>query len=69
MAIISVRLNTEEEKIISFLSEHFEEEKSSLIKHSLKNLYEDIIDLKVIGEFEAREKPTFVSSEEILNQL
>ncbi|MBN1617273.1 MAG: hypothetical protein JW875_08155 [Spirochaetales bacterium] len=37
-----------------------------MAEKSLKNLYEDSIDLKVIDEFEAREKPTFVSSEEIL---
>ena len=72
MAVISVRLNTEEEKMISFLSEHFEEEKSSLIKHSLKELYEDIMDRKIIDDFEIKEKNKkvkFVSSQELLKAL
>ena len=72
MAVISVRLNTEEEKMISFLSEHFEEEKSSLIKHSLKELYEDIIDRKIIDDFEIKElnkKVKFVSSQELLKSF
>ena len=72
MAVISVRLNTEEEKMISFLSEHFEEEKSSLIKHSLKELYEDIMDRKIIDSFEENErnkKVKFISSQELLKAL
>jgi len=72
MAIISVRLNTEEEKMISFLSDHFEEEKSSLIKHSLKELYEDIMDRKIIDDFESKEKNKkvkFVSAQELLKAL
>jgi hypothetical protein len=72
MAVISVRLNTEEEKMISFLSEHFEEEKSTLIKHSLKELYEDILDRKIIEEFEVNEvgkKARFISTTEILSSL
>lgn len=72
MAVISVRLNTEEEKMISFLSEHFEEEKSSLIKYSLKELYEDILDQKYIDTFEVQEekkKNKFISSEDIIKSL
>ena len=72
MAVISVRLNTEEEKMISFLSEHFDEEKSSLIKHSLKELYEDIMDRKIIDSFEENEKNKkvkFISSQELLKAL
>jgi hypothetical protein len=69
MAVISVRLNTEEEKMISILSSHFEEEKSSLIKHSLKEMYEDLIDRGIIDGFEKKGKAKFVSSEEILKIL
>ena len=72
MAVISIRLNTEEEKMISFLSNHFEEDKSSLIKHSLKEMYEDILDRKVIDTFETNEKnnkATFISSLELLKSL
>jgi len=39
MAVISVRLNIEEEKIIDYLSSVYDEDKSTLIKHSLKEMY------------------------------
>jgi hypothetical protein len=43
-----------------------------LIKHSLKELYEDIIDKQVITEYETREKNSevkFVDSNDIMNML
>ena len=48
MAVVSVRFNTEEEKMLQYLSEYFEEDKSSLIKHSLLALYEHLKDKKFI---------------------
>jgi hypothetical protein len=72
MAVISVRLNTEEEKIIKYLSSVYDEDKSTLIKHSLKEMYEDIVDKKIIDDYEIKErnkKPHFVSSEEIMKEL
>ena len=67
MAVISIRLNTEEEQMINMLSNHFEEEKSSLIKHSLKEMYEDLLDKKVIDDFERAESEgsvNFVTADE-----
>lgn len=49
---MSVRMNREEEKMINYLSEYFEEEKSSIIKRSLIEMYENIVDRKVIDTFE-----------------
>jgi hypothetical protein len=72
MAVISVRLNAEEEKMVSFLSSEFEKDKSSLIKFSLKEMYEDFVDNKIIDLYEAKEKKsdsTFLSVEEILKQI
>ena len=72
MAVISVRLNTEEEKIIDYLADYYEEDKSTLIKHSLKEMYEDIVDRTVIEEFEKadkKKKAKFLSSEEILKSI
>jgi hypothetical protein len=72
MAVISVRLNTEEEKIIGYLSSVYDEDKSTLIKHSLKEMYEDIVDKKIVDEYEIKEqkkKPHFISSEEIMKDL
>ena len=56
MAVISLRLNKSEEDMVNFLSDYYEQDKSALIKYSLKELYEDIIDKQVIKEFEEREK-------------
>jgi hypothetical protein len=72
MAVISVRLNAEEEKMVSFLSNEFEKDKSSLIKLSLKEMYEDFVDNKIIDIYESKEKKNksiFLSAEEILKQI
>jgi len=68
MAVMSVRMNREEEKMINYLSEYFEEEKSSIIKRSLIEMYENIADRKVIDTFE-KEKHTFVNAEDILKEF
>ena len=72
MAVISIRLNEEEEQMVSFLSNQFEKDKSSLIKYSLKEMYEDFIDNKVIDQFENEEKKqplNFISAEDILKNI
>jgi hypothetical protein len=56
MAIISLRLNRNEENMVNFLTKYYEQDKSSLIKYSLKELYEDIIDKQIITEYETRER-------------
>ena len=72
MAVISVRLNAEEEKMVSFLSNEFDKDKSSLIKLSFKEMYEDFVDNKITDLYEAKEKKsnsTFLTAEEILKQI
>jgi hypothetical protein len=70
MAVISLRLNKNEEKMIEFLSNFYEQDKSTLIKYSLKELYEDIIDRNVIAEFEEKEKNiSFIPADEIIKTL
>jgi hypothetical protein len=72
MAVISLRLNRNEENMVKFLSNYYEQDKSSLIKYSLKELYEDIIDKQIITEYEKREKNDemkFVESNDIMNML
>jgi len=71
MGVISIRLNKDEEKILKKLSEHFHEDKSSLVKKSLFELYENVLDLDEIQKFEARErkgKSSFFTAEEILKK-
>jgi hypothetical protein len=58
--------------MVDFLSNYYEQDKSSLIKYSLKELYEDIIDKQIITEYETKEKNgevKFVDSNEIINML
>jgi len=72
MAVISLRLNRNEENMVNFLSNHYEQDKSSLIKYSLNELYEDLIDRQVINEYEKKEKNgkvKFINSNEIINRL
>ena len=70
MAVISVRLNSEEEKIVSFLSEHLEKDKSTLIKASIMEMYEDYVDRESIVQFESDEKnKKFITAEDILNSI
>ena len=69
MGVISVRFNKDEEKILKKLSDHFHEDKSTLIKKSLVELYENVLDLNEVKKFEAKEKRgkvSFSSAEDIL---
>jgi len=59
MAVISVRLNEAEERIVNILSEQYEKDKSSIIKYSLNEMYEDLMDRKIIEEFEEIESGEF----------
>ena len=70
MGVISVRFNKDEEKILKKLSDHFHEDKSTLIKKSLFELYENVLDLNEIKKFEVKKKKgkvSFSSAEDILN--
>jgi hypothetical protein len=69
MAVISVRLNDKEEEILNYLTEYFHEEKSSLLKKSMFELYEDIQDIKFVDRYFAKkgfDKNTFVSGDDLL---
>jgi hypothetical protein len=71
MGVISIRLNKDEEKILKRLSDHFHEDRSALVKKSLIELYENILDLDEIKKFEARErkgKASFFTAEDILKK-
>jgi len=72
MALISLTLNQNEESMVDFLSEYYEQDKSSLIKYSIRELYEDIVDKQSIAEYEAKEKDggvKFIDSAEVLSML
>lgn len=70
MGVISVRLNKEEDEILKKLSDYYGMDKSNLIKKSLLDMYENIVDLDFIEKFEKKEKKgktKFVTADEILN--
>lgn len=71
MGVISVRLNEKEDNILNQLAEYFHEDKSTLIKKSLLEMYENIMDLEEIKKFESKEykgKVSFVTADEILKK-
>lgn len=70
MAVVSVRLNEKEEKILNYLTEYFHEDKSSLFKKSLYEMYEDIQDIKFIEFYIEKgidKKRKFISGEELFD--
>jgi len=70
MAVISVRFNSKEEKILRTLKKYFNCDSSNLIKRSLLELYEEIHDKEIIEEFEAKEdtsKIKFTGIDDLLN--
>jgi len=70
--VISVRFNQQEEKVLKRLSSYYDEDRSKLLKKSLMEMYEDLIDRKVIDNFEAKEhakKARFYTAEEIRKKI
>jgi predicted transcriptional regulator len=71
MGVISVRLNKEEDNMLKQLSEYFRTDRSTLIKKSLFDLYENMLDIETIESFEKKEKKgkvLFVTAEDILKE-
>ena len=70
MAVVSVRLNKDEERILDYLTEYFHEEKSTLFKKSLYEMYEDIQDIKFIENYieeSKSKKREFVSGDDLFS--
>ena len=71
MAVISIRFNTKEEKILKALKKYYNCDSSNLIKRSLLDLYEEIKDREIIEEYELKEKtkePEFIKIEDVLKK-
>ncbi|MCK5521068.1 MAG: hypothetical protein KAI81_08140, partial [Candidatus Marinimicrobia bacterium] len=68
MAVISVRLNKEEEKVLNYLSKYFNKDKSTLFKKSLMELYEDIQDIKFVNSYiksENKKEKNYITADEL----
>jgi hypothetical protein len=71
MAVISVRFNSKEEKILKTLKDYYNCDSSNLIKKTLLDLYEEIKDKEIIEQYELREKSSktgFVKIEDIIEK-
>jgi len=71
MAVISVRFNPKEEKILKALKKYYNYDSSNLIKKSLMDLYEEIKDREIIEEYEVRESASgsaFIKIEDMLKK-
>ena len=70
MAVKSIRLNKEEEKVLQYLKEFYNCDTSTLIKKSLSELYENALDSAIVTEYESREKTSphnLLTIDELLN--
>ena len=70
MAVVSVRFNSKEEKILKTLKNYYNCDSSNLIKKTLLDLYEEIKDREIIEQYEVREKTSnsrFLKIEDILD--
>jgi predicted DNA-binding protein len=70
MAVVSVRLNDEEEKILEYLTEYLHEDKSTLLKKSMYELYEDIQDIRFIENYiedAKKSEKKFITGHELLD--
>jgi predicted transcriptional regulator len=69
MAVVSIRLNKKEERVLDYLADYYHEDKSTLFKKSLFELYEDIQDIKLVKKYikkAKKQKPEFITAEELL---
>jgi predicted transcriptional regulator len=72
MALVTLRLNEDEEKILAMLVKHLDEDKSKILKDALWEKFEDLRDRELIEEFEAKEaagKVRFSSAEALINRI
>ena len=72
MGVISIRFSKNEENILKYLTNYFDKDRSSVIKDSLIEKYEDLQDLKVIKKYESIEKKkkmSFLSAGDVLKHV
>lgn len=72
MGVISVRFNQKEERVLKELSNFYDEDRSKLLKKSIMEMYETLIDRKIIEKYEIKERKKinqFHTAEEILKKI
>lgn len=56
MGVTSIRFNQEEEKLLKTLKDYYNSDSSTIIKRSLREMYDDIQDFEIVNQFEKNEK-------------
>lgn len=72
MAIVTLRLNTEEEKILDLLVKYFGADKSKILKEAMWDKYEELRDQEIIEEFEKKSgagKVKFGSADDLIKSI
>jgi hypothetical protein len=72
MAIVTLRLNDEEEKILELLVKYFDADKSKILKEAMWDKYEDLRDQEIIEGFEKKEragKIKFESADDLIQAI
>lgn len=72
MAIVTLRLNHEEEKILDLLVKYFDEDKSKILKEAMWDKFEDLRDRELIEEYEKKSlagKIKFESADELISKI
>ena len=72
MGIVTLRLNSKEEKILKVLQDYLDEDKSGIFKNAMIEKYEEMQDREAIESFEKRErnkKTGFQSADALVKKL
>ncbi|GEM_PF-1143094 len=72
MGLVSIRFTEPEELIVNKLSKHYHEDRSKILKRSIIELYEDLVDKMEVEAFvkkETTKKGKLYSADEVLKEL
>ena len=72
MAIVTLRLNDEEEKILELLVKYFDADKSKILKEAMWDKFEDLRDREIIENFEKKNKVgkvQFGSADDLIKKI
>jgi predicted DNA-binding protein len=72
MAIVTLRLNDEEEKILELLVKYFDADKSKILKEAMWDKFEDLRDQEIIEGFEKKSKVgkiQFGSADDLIRKI
>jgi predicted DNA-binding protein len=72
MAIVTLRLNDEEEKILELLVKYFDADKSKILKEAMWDKFEDLRDREIIENFEKKSragKVQFASADDLIKKI